>query len=77
MRTTVDLPDELFRQLKERAIEENLSLKLLLEKSTYQYLRQPLRRVDPGQVILPTTGDGTGKVLVEPARWWDDLNERS
>lgn len=77
MRTTVDLPDELFRQLKERALEENLSLKLLLEKSTYQYLRQPLRKLHAEQVTLPVVGDGTGSVLVDPTRWWDAINERS
>ncbi len=77
MRTTVDLPDELFHQLKQRAIEENLSLKLLFEKSSYHYLRQPVRKTDPNQIQLPAVGDGTGEVLVDPTRWWDDLNERT
>lgn len=77
MRTTVDLPDELFHRLKQRAIEENLSLKLLFEKSSYHYLRQPVVTTDPDQIQLPAVGDGTGGVLVDPAQWWDDLNERS
>ncbi len=77
MRTTVDLPDELFRQLKERAIAENLSLKLLLEKSTYHYLREPILRIDVADITLPVVGDGTGSVLVDPATWWNDMNERA
>ncbi|MFM9877598.1 MAG: CopG family transcriptional regulator [Rhodoglobus sp.] len=77
MRTTVDLPDELFHQLKARAIEENLSLKLLVEKSAYQYLRQPLKKLGVDDVILPTVGDGSGEVLVDPTRWWDAINDRA
>lgn len=77
MRTTIDLPDELFHQLKSRALEENLTLKLLIEKSGYEYLRSPIRRHDPDSVRLPVAGDGTGSVLVNPAIWWDDVNERS
>ena len=77
MRTTIDLPDELFRQLKERAVAENLSLKLLFEKSTYHYLREPIRRIDVADISLPVVGDGTGAVLVDPATWWDDLNDRT
>ena len=77
MRTTVDLPDELFRQLKERAIAENLSLKRLLEKSTYHYLREPILRITAADVTLPVVGDGTGSVLVDPTTWWNDVNERA
>jgi len=77
MRTTIDLPDELFRRLKTRAVQERLSFKSLIEKMSYAYLRQPLRRVEPADVLLPTAGDGTGSVLVNPGTWWDDLNERS
>ena len=77
MRTTVDLPDELFHQLKARAVQENLSLKLLIEKSSYEYLRQPLRRFAESEITLPASGDGTGQVLANPATWWEDINERS
>ena len=77
MRTTVDLPDELFHQLKARALQENLSLRLLIEKSSYEYLRRPLRRLTREQIDLPAAGDGTGQVLVNPATWWDDINERA
>ena len=77
MRTTIDLPDELFHRLKERALEEDLSLKLLLEKSGYEYLKTPLKRFHPEEIELPVCGDGSGKVLADPANWWTDLNERS
>lgn len=77
MRTTVDLPDELFHRLKERALQEELSLKLLLEKSGYEYLKTPLKRLPPEEIDLPLSGDGTGKVIADPATWWSDLNERS
>lgn len=77
MRTTVDLPDALFHQLKARAVQEKISLKLLIEKSGYEYLRQPLRQWSANEITLPIAGDGTGQVLVNPATWWDDINERS
>ena len=61
MRTTVDIPDKLFWQLKARAAEENISLKVLVEKTAY----------------LPAIGDGIGSVLVDPSTWWEAINERS
>lgn len=58
-------------------MEENLTFKLLIEKSGYEYLRAPLRRHDPESIRLPVVGDGTGRVLVDPANWWTEVNERS
>lgn len=77
MRTTIDLPDALFHQLKAQALKEKLTLKLVVEKAGYEYLRSPLRRHEPDSVRLPVVGDGTGSVLVNPAAWWDDVNERA
>lgn len=77
MRTTVELPDELFHQLKARAVQENISLKLIIEKSGYEYLSRPLRRWHKDDITLPKAGDGTGRVLVDPPTWWDDINERA
>ena len=76
MRTTIDMADELFYQLKARAVEEGLSFRLLIEKTGYSYLRQRVRQVDPGDVVLPVASDGSGSVLVDPAHWWDEINER-
>lgn len=75
MRTTIDLPDALFHRLKQRALEEKLSLKLLIEKAGYEYLRRPLRRRNPDEIVLPVASGG-GKLLVNPATWWDEINER-
>jgi hypothetical protein len=36
-----------------------------------------LRRHDPESIRLPVVGDGTGRVLVDPANWWTEVNERS
>ena len=77
MRTTVDIPDELFWRLKARAAEENISLKVLVEKSAHHYLRSPLRRIDPAEVRFPSIGDGKGAVLVDSSTWWEAINERS
>ena len=41
MRTTLDLPDELFRQVKARAAMEGATLKDLLERYVQSGLRQP------------------------------------
>ena len=43
MRTTLDLPDELFRQVKAKAAVEGLSLKELLRRYVEGGLRQPLK----------------------------------
>ena len=58
-------------------MQENISLKLIIEKSGYEYLRRPLRRWDKDDITLPKAGDGTGRVLVDPTTWWDDINERA
>jgi hypothetical protein len=42
MRTTLDLPDELFRQVKAKAALEGASLKELLTRFIQSGLRQPL-----------------------------------
>jgi hypothetical protein len=53
MRTTIDLPDALFRQVKSRAALEGRTLKDLLAEYVEQGLRQtpggspPVRRSDP------------------------------
>lgn len=71
------MADELFLQLKARSVAEGLSFKLLIEKTGYAYLRQPMSDTKAENVVLPVAGDGTGSVLVDPSNWWDDMNERS
>ena len=51
MRTTVDIPDPLYRQLKGKAASEGRSVKELILRGVEQELRdQPRRR---GRVALP------------------------
>ncbi len=51
MRTTVDIPDTLYRQLKGKAASEGRSVKELILRGVEQELRdQPRRR---GRVALP------------------------
>jgi hypothetical protein len=44
MRTTLDLPDDLFRQVKAKAALEGARLKDLLTRYVESGLRQPVRR---------------------------------
>ena len=73
----MDIPHELFRQLKARAAEQNISLKVTVEKPAHHYLRSPFRRIGPSDVEFPSIGDGKGAVLDDPSTWWEAINERS
>lgn len=48
MRTTLDLPDDLFRQVKAKAAIEGLTLKDLLTAFVVSGLQQPKTAVAPG-----------------------------
>ena len=67
MRTTIDLPDELFRQAKARAALDGMSLKDVITRFVEQGLRQgalppaiPLRR---RRSELPVARAATGRTL--------------
>jgi hypothetical protein len=47
MRTTVDLPDDLFREAKTRAVQQGTSLKQLIT----QFIRSGLRDQAPARVL--------------------------
>lgn len=51
MRTTVILPDELMRQLKQRAQREQTTMTSLLERAVRHYLQEP--NVRPESIVLP------------------------
>jgi hypothetical protein len=51
MRTTVDIPDPLYRELKGKAASEGRSVKELILRSVEQELRG--RRARPRRVTLP------------------------
>ena len=44
MRTTVDIPDSLYRELKSRAANEGRSVKELILRGVEQELRRPRKR---------------------------------
>ena len=65
MRTTIDLPDDLYRTLKARAALRGITLRELVRSLVEQGLRQPTGdgprlgrpgRADPPPVIVPRTG---------------------
>ena len=63
MRTTLDLPDDLFRQVKAKAALEGTSLKDVLTRYIESGLRQPARLAGPSASrsrlpVLPKRGKG-------------------
>lgn len=64
MRTTIDLPDELYRTLKSRAALQGVTLRVLITALIEQGLRQPAApRSDPAEVPLPVAIPPTGKTF--------------
>ena len=53
MRTTLDLPDDLFRRVKAKAALEGAKLKQLLTRYVENGLREPTQRPLPGRSRLP------------------------
>ena len=75
MRTTVDLPDPLFRRAKLEAVERGITLRTLIEQALEMVLDQHASPLDgPGQrgasfVIVPARPG----LLVNPTR--EDLDD--
>lgn len=66
MRTTIDLPDELFRQAKARAALDGLKLKDLITRYVEQGLRAPAPDEPPlrrRRSELPVARPATGRTL--------------
>jgi len=66
MRTTIDLPDELFRQVKAKAALDGMKLKDLISR----YVEQGLRGAPPASALLrrqpselPVARAATGRTL--------------
>jgi hypothetical protein len=53
MRTTVDIPDPIYRQLKARAAREGSSAKKLILRGVEQLLRGDSRKASDKRVKLP------------------------
>jgi hypothetical protein len=89
MKTTLDLPDELMREVKHRAVEENRKLKdtiaELLRIGLAQELSEPELILNPGELPLIKVGrkarpgreitpERAAEILIEQeAEWARDL----
>jgi len=72
MRTTVDIPDALYRQLKSKAGGEGRSVKALILRSVEAELRGKHRRRRSGYVSLPLIpSKNPGTVLLDNAKIFD------
>ena len=60
MRTTVELPPELFRKAKARAAARGESLKTLLTRAVAAEVGQARETTPKGRMVLPTFGDPKG-----------------
>jgi len=76
MRTTIDLPDELYRTLKTRAAIKGVTLRELVQGLIEQGLRQPetsTKDIDPDEYPLPVAiAKTSGPVPVTTSK---DLHE--
>jgi hypothetical protein len=62
MRTTVDIPDPLYRELKGKAASEGRSVKELILRGVEQELRGPHRRRRVKLPIVPSKRPGSLKL---------------
>jgi len=53
MRTTVDIPDTMYRELKTRAVVERGSVKQLLLRGAEAVLREPIKKNVPRLSVPP------------------------
>jgi hypothetical protein len=77
MRTTIDLPDNLYRTLKARAGLSGITLRQLVQQLIEQGLRVPrnepgIGKRDPPPVIIPPRGVQIPAVSPEEARQIED-----
>ena len=67
MRTTVDIPDPLYRDLKSSAAREGTSVKDLILRGVKKELKKPRRRVKP--VFLPIVpSKRPGSLVIDNAK---------
>ena len=74
MRTTIDIPDAMYRRLKSRAAREGRSAKALILEAVDHILKAP--RATPGrQVSLPlVTSKRPGSLRLDNARIYDIIS---
>jgi len=66
MRTTVDLPDELFRKAKTTAAMRGVSLRALIIESLSEALSEPERYGHGELPVAPIGGEGPRVTLTNP-----------
>ncbi len=66
VRTTIDLPDELFRALKKRAADEGVTLRDLFARACRRYLREPSSKQVTGYRLKWKV---TGRATDAPIDW--------
>jgi hypothetical protein len=71
VRTTIDLPDELFRLVKKRAAEENITLRELIERALRSHLGGKKPRKGHRLKFRPFRGKG-----LQPGVTESDLSDR-
>ena len=71
VRTTIDLPDELFRRVKKKAAEENITLRELIERALRSHLGGYKRSKDYRFNFHPFRGKG-----LQPGVNETDLSDR-
>jgi hypothetical protein len=75
VRTTVDIPDSVYRRLKTRAAEEGSSAKKLILRGVEQVLRDKRRKTSRRRVKLPLIrSNRPGTVHLDNARIYDIIS---
>jgi plasmid stability protein len=71
MRTTVDIPDGMYRQLKSRAAREGSSTRALILRGVKQVLRAERRHAGVAVSLLIVRSKRPGTVALDNARIYD------
>ncbi len=72
MKTTVEIPDTLFRQLKQRAQRENVSMRELIQAALLRFLAPPPEKGKPFKL---KDGSFKGNGLVEGVSGWEQIRD--
>lgn len=75
MRTTVDFPDALYRELKSRAAREGYSTKRLILRFVQQALNESVRKPKGKRLKFPIVPfERTGLIRIDNARIYDIIS---
>ncbi len=72
MRTTVDIPDDLYRELKSRAAVDSTTIKQLLLRGAESVLQEPIEKPVRRRLKLPLINSGEpGSLKIDNERIYD------